>query len=157
MQARICLLLGRPLFLGKIKFLMSLTIQLPGSLEQQIRDNAARQGVSLEKYVTDVLLSDISLKSQSLEQEITEEELLLRIRLTVVPEHELSEYYRLSALNEAGQLGEAEYQKLVSLTHHVEVIHAERMHYVAAWARLRDMSLRQAMSELGLKRYPDEH
>ena len=64
---------------------MSLTIQLPGLLEQQIRDNAARQGVSLEKYVTDVL------------------------------------------------------------------------HYVAAWARLRDMSLRQAMSELGLKRYPDEH
>lgn len=135
---------------------MSLIIQLPDSLEQQVRDNAARQGVSLEKYVTDVLLSDISLKSQSREPEMTEEELLARIRLTVAPERELSEYYRLSALNEAGQLTESEHQKLISLTHRVEIIHAERMRYVAIWARLQGVSLRQALIDLGLKRYSDE-
>jgi hypothetical protein len=31
---------------------MSLTIQLPNSIEQQIRANATLQGISIEKYVT---------------------------------------------------------------------------------------------------------
>jgi len=84
------------------------------------------------------------------EEKIREAELLQRIRLTVVPEAELGEYYRLSVLRQAEQLQEQEYERLISLTHRVEAIHAERLKYVAELAQLRGIPLRQTMSDLGL-------
>ena len=75
-----------------------------------------------------------------------------RIRLTVVPEAELGEYYRLSVLRQAEQLQEHEYERLIRLSHRVEAIHAERLKYVAELAELRGIPLRQAMSDLGLSR-----
>jgi hypothetical protein len=129
---------------------MSLTIQLPSSLEQRIRDNAVRQGIPLENLVAQILASGINKLDLDEEEKIREAELLQRIRLTVVPEAELGEYYRLSVLRQAEQLQEQEYERLFSLTHRVEAIHAERLKYVAELAQLRGIPLRQAMSELGL-------
>jgi iron-sulfur cluster repair protein YtfE (RIC family) len=129
---------------------MSLTIQLPSSLEQRIRDNAVRQGIPLENLVAQILASGINKLDLAEEEKIREAELLQRIRLTVVPEAELGEYYRLSVLRQAEQLQEQEYERLISLTHRVEAIHAERLKYVAELAQLRGISLRQTMSDLGL-------
>lgn len=131
---------------------MSLTIQLPSSLEQQIRDNAMRQGISLEKLIAQILVSGINKFDFQDEKKLRETELLQRIRLTVMPEAELGEYYRLSVLRQAEQLQEYEYERLVTLTHRVEAIHAERLKYVAELAELQGVSLRQAMSDLGLSR-----
>jgi hypothetical protein len=129
---------------------MSLTIQLPSSLEQRIRDNAVRQGIPLENLVAQILASGINKLDLDEEEKIREAELLQRIRLTVVPEAELGEYYRLSVLRQAEQLQEQEYVQLISLTHRVEAIHAERLKYVAELAQLRGVPLRQTMSDLGL-------
>lgn len=129
---------------------MSLTIQLPSSLEQRIRDNAVRQGIPLENLVAQILASGINKLDLDEEEKIREAELLQRIRLTVVPEVELGEYYRLSVLRQAEQLQEQEYVRLISLTHRVEAIHAERLKYVAELAQLRGVPLRQTMSDLGL-------
>ena len=129
---------------------MSLTIQLPSSLEQRIRDNAVRQGIPLENLVAQILASGINKLDLDEEEKTREAELLQRIRLTVVPEAELGEYYRLSVLRQAEQLQEQEYERLISLTHRVEAIHAERLKYVAELAQLRGVPLRQTMSELGL-------
>jgi hypothetical protein len=129
---------------------MSLTIQLPSLLEQQIRDNAVRQGISLENLVAQILASGINRLDLEGDQKIREAELLQRIRLTVAPEAELGEYYRLSVLRQAEQLQADEYERLVGLTHRVEAIHAERLKYVAELARLRGISLRQTMADLGL-------
>jgi len=129
---------------------MSLTIQLPSSLEQRIRDNAVRQGIPLENLVAQILASGINKLDLDEEEKIREAELLQRIRLTVVPETELGEYYRLSVLRQAEQLQGQEYERLISLTHRVEAIHAERLKYVAELAQLRGVPLRQTMSDLGL-------
>ncbi|WP_353482864.1 hypothetical protein [Haliscomenobacter sp.] len=129
---------------------MSLTIQLPSSLEQRIRDNAVRQGIPLENLVAQILASGINKLDLDEEEKTREAELLQRIRLTVVPEAELGEYYRLSVLRQAEQLQELEYERLISLTHRVEAIHAERLKYVAELAQLRGVPLRQTMSDLGL-------
>jgi len=129
---------------------MSLTIQLPSSLEQRIRDNAVRQGIPLENLVAQILASGINKLDLDEEEKIREAELLQRIRLTVVPESELGEYYRLSVLRQAEQLQEQEFERLISLTHRVEAIHAERLKYVAELAQLRGVPLRQTMSDLGL-------
>ena len=131
---------------------MSLTVQLPSSLEQQIRDKAMRQGISLEKLIAQILASGINKSNFGDEKEFREAELLQRIRLTVLPEAELGEYYRLSALCQAEQLQENEHESLVRLTHRVEALHAERLKYVAELAKLRGVSLRQAMFDLGLSR-----
>ncbi len=131
---------------------MSLTIQLPSSLEQQIRDNAVRQGISLEKLIAQILVSGINRFDFEDEKKLREADLLQRIRLTVVPEAELGEYYRLSVLRQAEQLQEHEYERLIRLSHRVEAIHAERLKYVAELAELRGIPLRQAMSDLGLSR-----
>jgi iron-sulfur cluster repair protein YtfE (RIC family) len=133
-------------------FFMSLTIQLPSSLEQQIRDNAVRQGISLEKLIAQMLVSGINRSEVPDEKNIKEADLLQRIRLTTLPEAELSEYYRLSVLRQAEQLHENEYERLVSLTHRVEAIHAERLKYVAELAALQGLPLRQVMHDLGLSR-----
>ncbi len=129
---------------------MSLTIQLPSLLEQQIRENAVRQGIPLEKLVAQILASGINKLDSGGDEKIREAELLQRIRLTVVPEAELGEYYRLSVLRQAEQLQEQEYERLISLIHRVETIHAERLKYVAELAQLRGLPLRQTMSDLGL-------
>jgi len=129
---------------------MSLTIQLPSSLEQRIRENAVRQGIPLENLVAQILASGINKLDLDEEEKTREAELLQRIRLTVVPEAELGEYYRLSVLRQAEQLQEQEYERLISLTHRVEAIHAERLKHVAELAQLRGIPLRQTMSDLGL-------
>lgn len=129
---------------------MALTIQLPSSVEQQIRENAVQQGVSLEKLIAQILVSGVNRFNIEDKKELKETELLQRIRLTVMPEAELGEYYRLSALCQAEQLQDQEHETLVRLIHRVEAIHAERLKYVAELARLRGVSLRKTMLDLGL-------
>jgi hypothetical protein len=131
---------------------MSVTIQLPSTLEQQIRENAVQRGISLEKMITQILASGLNKFSVEDEKQLKASELLQRIRLTVVPEMELGEYYRLSALCQAEQLQEHEHENLIKLTHRVEVIHADRLKYVADYAKLQGVNLRQAMADLGLNR-----
>jgi hypothetical protein len=131
---------------------MSLTIQLPSLLEQKIRENAAKQGISLEKLVAQILDSGINRFKITDDKELKESELLQRIRLTVMPEAELGEYYRLSALCQAEQLLENEHETLIKLTNRVEIIHAERLKHISNLAKLRGNSLRQTMIDLGLNR-----
>lgn len=99
-----------------------------------------------------MLVSGINKFDLTDENKLREVELLQRIRLTVVPEEELGEFYRLSVLRQAEQLQENEYERLVSLTHRVEAIHAERLKYVAELAALQGLPLRQVMADLGLSR-----
>jgi len=130
---------------------MSLTIQLPTSIEHQLRDHARREGLSLERFVTNILVSGISVEKPLPREMWTEAELLRRVHLTVSPE-ELEEFYRLSDLRRKEQLSEVEYEKLVALTHRVEIAHAERMKYVVALSKLWEKPLAVTLSELGIKR-----
>lgn len=130
---------------------MSVTIAFPPPIEKRLRDGAARQGVSLEQYITQVVLSGLSGSNQSDADELSEDELLRRIQLNVQP-HELDEYYRLAALRKAEQLSENEYEKLLALTDKIEIAHAERMKYVVALAKLRGISLEQIMVDLGIQK-----
>jgi hypothetical protein len=131
---------------------MSLTIQLPSSIEQQIRENASLQGLSLERYVAQTLLSGLSKTPKNKGKKLLKEEDLLQlVRLNVQPS-ELEEYYRLIKSKENGTLTEVEYVDLISLTNRVEIAHAERMKYVIQLANLRGMSLEQTFLDLGLQR-----
>ena len=130
---------------------MSVTLAIPPTIEQQLRDDAARQGVSLEQYITQVLISGLSGSNQPDADELNEDELLQRIQLNVQPK-ELEEYDRLVERRKAEQLSNAEYEKLLILTNRIEIAHAERMKYVVALAKLRGVSLEQIMLDLGIQK-----
>ncbi|MCB0534415.1 MAG: hypothetical protein KDD14_19600 [Saprospiraceae bacterium] len=130
---------------------MSVTLAIPPTIEQQLRDDAARQGVSLEQYITQVLMSGLSGSNQPDADELSEDELLQRVQLNVQPK-ELEEYDRLVERRKAEQLSNAEYEKLLILTNRIEIAHAERMKYVVALAKLRGVSLEQIMLDLGIQK-----
>jgi hypothetical protein len=130
---------------------MPVTIAIPPTIEQRLRDYAARQGVSLEDYIAQMLISEFSGSNRQDVANLPEDQLLQRVQLEVYP-LELEEYYRLIELGKRECLTEAEQARRIELTHRVEIAHAERMKYVAAPARLRGISLEEMMMELGMQK-----
>ena len=130
---------------------MSLTIELPISVERALRKQADQQGVALESYISDLLSSIPTDNFTEQTKERTEVQLLEKIQLNVAPQ-DLEEYYRLSALFKSGQITEAEHEKLLALNDVIEIAHAERIKYVIELANLRNQSLEDVVLELGLKR-----
>ena len=130
---------------------MSLTIELPISVERALRKQAEQQGVALESYISDLLSSIPTDNFTEQPKESTEIQLLEKIQLNVAPQ-DLEEYNRLSALFKSGQITEAEHEKLLALNDVIEIAHAERIKYVIELANLRNQSLEDVVLELGLKR-----
>lgn len=130
---------------------MSLTIELPISVERALRKQAEKQGVALESYISDLLSSIPTDNFTEQPKKHSEVELLEKIQLNVAPE-DLEEYYRLNALFKSGQITDAEHDKLLTLNDLIEIAHAERIKYVIELAKLRNQSLEDIVLELGLKR-----
>ncbi|MCC6463593.1 MAG: hypothetical protein IT260_24195 [Saprospiraceae bacterium] len=129
---------------------MSVTIALPPGVEEQLRDTAAQQGLSIEQYITQVVLSGISGSNQPDAEALSEDDLLQRIQLNIQA-RDLDAYYELVARRKADQLRPEEYETLLALTNRIELAHAERMKYVAALAKWRGVSLEQIILDLGLQ------
>lgn len=136
----------------RIKILkMSLTIELPVTVEQSLRKRAEGQGVSLENYISQ-LLTEINIENpNSQPKKWTEAELLSRVQLNVDPK-DLEEYYRLGDLFQSGEITSEEHEKLLQLNDLIEIAHAERIKYVIELAKLRNQALEDVVIELGIKR-----
>jgi hypothetical protein len=130
---------------------MPITIAIPPKLEQRLRDEAARHGVSVEEYITQMLITSQPDASGPDIHSMTEDQLLQRVHLNILPA-DMEEYHRLIVLRKAERLSPADYEKLLSLTNRIEVAHAERMKYVAALARLRGIPLEKLIAELGIQK-----
>lgn len=130
---------------------MSLTIELPISVEHALRKQAEKQGVALESCISDLLSSIPTDKLSQLPKKFSEFELLEKIQLNVKPQ-DLEEYYRLSGLFKSGQITEVDHEKLLVLNDLIEIAHAERIKYVIELAKLRNQPLDEVVLELGLKR-----
>ena len=132
---------------------MSLTIQLPLTIEQHLRETAIKQGLSLENYVMQILaLKSSSNEGKKRKKGLTENDLLMHTQMNILPD-DLEEFYRLSKLYKSGELTVDEHEKLAYLNDLIEIAHAERMKYVVALAKLRNISLEVVMDDLGIKRH----
>ena len=132
---------------------MSLTIQLPLTIEQHLREHATKQGVSLENYIMQILaLNSRKKESKNRKKDITEQELLIHAQLNVLPK-DLEEFYRLGALFKSGTIADDEYESLLQLNDLIEIAHAERMKHLFALAKLRDVSIETVMHDLGIKQH----
>jgi hypothetical protein len=130
---------------------MSLIIQLPSTIEQNLKENASKQGVTLEDYILQLLVSKgSSKKSKKRNKAWTEDELLMNIQLKIHPK-DLESYHRLTERFNSNTLTEAEHERLLQLHDIIEMAHAERMKYVIALAQLRRQTIEQTMQDLGIK------
>ncbi len=132
---------------------MSLTIELPQSIEQQFRQEATSKGLSLDNYLVQVLkqVAQLSLSPKGTAQkELSEAELLKKINLGI-SEAEWATYKHLIGLLRAERLTEQEHQELIALGDKIEQANAQRLEYLLALSQLRGVSLPKVMADLGIK------
>lgn len=129
---------------------MSVTIQLPATIEQHFRDDASREGISLEGYLTQLLTRNGRRKPAEKDlQNWSEEKLLDHISLNVSLA-DLEEYHRLKILFQEEKLTASQHERLLALSDLMEIAHAERMKYVIVLAQKRGIPLEKMMNQLDL-------
>lgn len=117
---------------------MTLNITLEPEVEARFRDEAAREGLTLEQLTAHRLL---------------EAELLWRIH-TAAPEAETRELHRLLRRRKAGTLTETEQPRLQTLLDAREQRGAQRLQDLGKLAHLRSLPIRQLMEQLGIHPLP---
>ncbi len=130
---------------------MSIILNLPTTIENQLKALANQQGISLERYALQLLASTMGKKERQKKQKaLTEAELLQRVELGVLPE-DLEDFHRLKALFDAKIITEPERQRLIQLNDIIEIAHAERLKFVLELAKLKGVSFDDMMTTLKLK------
>jgi hypothetical protein len=130
---------------------MSLIIQIPVTTEHYLRENANRQGMSLEDYISQLLTeTSVSAFSKKGKKTLSEIELLQKVQLDIQKD-DLREYNRLKNLLKLGEITEQEREKLIQLNDLVEIAHAKRMQFILQLAQLRKVPLDSVLMDLGIK------
>ena len=130
---------------------MALTINLPQSIEQELRQDAASKGMSLDSYFLRLLKQAATISpSKNVSKASSETELLKKINLDI-SDAEWVNYRHLIGLRRAEKLTEEEHQALILLGDKIENAHAKRMEHLWSLAQLRGVSLDKIMQDLGIK------
>jgi hypothetical protein len=130
---------------------MSLTINLPTSVEQQFRREATVNGLSLDNYVLRLLqqASKISQKPLNSKQYL-ESELLKKINLDI-SEEEWTNYRHLIGQMRAEKLTPQAHETLIALGDKIEIANAQRVKYLFELAELRGISVEKLMKNLKIE------
>jgi hypothetical protein len=130
---------------------MSLTLQLPITIEEQLKRDAAQEGVSMERYILQLLTQNFVKKAaKKTRKSLTETELLKRIALQVAPD-DLEEFHHLKSLFKAENITEIERERLIQLNEIIEIAHAERLKYVLLLANFRGETFDKTLQTLGIQ------
>jgi hypothetical protein len=130
---------------------MSLTIELPTSIEQQFRQEATSKGLSLDNYLVQVLKQVAQLSQLKVAQKpLSEASLLKKINLGI-SDSEWATYKELIVLRREERLTEQDHEKLIALGDKIENANALRMQHLLALAQLRNVTLPQLIADLGIK------
>lgn len=129
----------------------TITLVLTPELEQQLRDEAAKQGLDPSHYIVNTLknrlhspLRDVSHLSKA------EADLLQKINLGLPPET-WERYYALIAKRRAETLTPEEQATLIQISDQIEQANARRIQDLLELASLRGTSLEAVMQELGIE------
>jgi len=127
---------------------MSLTIQLPSKLEEQLREHAAKEGLAPEGYVLKVVQNSLKLPAQMPDREA---ELLKKAELGISPDF-WEEYDKLIEKRMAETITPSELKRLIKMTDKVEEANARRMPYLIELAKIRNVKLEVLIKQLGVHR-----
>jgi hypothetical protein len=130
---------------------MGLTINLPQSIEQQFRQEAASKGVSLDNYLLRLLKQAATLtQPQGVARPLSETDLLKKINLDI-SEVEWANYRYLIGQRRAECLTEQEHKTLIALGDKIEMANTKRLKYLIDLAQLRGVSLEKLTNDLAIK------
>jgi hypothetical protein len=130
---------------------MTLNIDLPQVIEQQLIQEAFQKGIPLDHYLATVLKQVVyKSRRQKAKRNLSESALLKHINLSVTS-GEWVEYRRLIALRHAETISAIEYAHLIALGDKIEAANVQRLKYLVQLAQLRQVSLQKVMNDLGIK------
>jgi len=136
---------------------MTLTLELPGPLDQRIRDRAAELGRDPETLVADLVRNHFSNELAFPLAALTGEETRWFKQVNEVPPSGVRERWReLDGLRRAGQLNDDQQEEMTQLYDQIEANHARRIEAAAALARLWQVSLDAVLDRLGLHPMDDD-
>ncbi len=127
-----------------------ITLQLPPELEQQLRAEAAKQGIHPDRYILNTLQDRLqaSLRPQTALPK-AEADLLEQINLGLSSDT-WEEYHHLIAKRRAATLTEAEHTRLIAISDDIEQANVPRVRALIALAELRGTEVTTLMQELGI-------
>jgi len=133
---------------------VTITIELVPELEKQIKEAAAKAGLSVDAYILESVTQRLPVKrpqkngiSHLSKQE---SDLLQKINQSLA-QIEWLRYRELIKKRQAETLTAAEQQALIALSDQIEQANAKRIGYVAELAAVRKTTLPALIKELGLK------
>ena len=138
---------------------MSLTLKLEPTLEQQLREQAARRGLEPGTYAVEAIQERIRLDSRPPARLGREESELLSQIGAGLPELTWGRYDHLIAKRRDESLTSEEHEELIRLTNLIEEDHARRIAALGKLARLRNVPLQALALQLGItpRRRGTEH
>ncbi|TVQ18811.1 MAG: hypothetical protein EA367_13695 [Leptolyngbya sp. DLM2.Bin15] len=127
-----------------------ITLQLPPELEQQLRTEAAKQGIHPDRYILNVLQDRLqaSLHPTPALSKV-ETDLLEQINLGLSSDR-WEDYHRLIAKRRAATLTETEHARLIAISDDIEQANVSRIRALIALAQLRGTDISTLMQELGI-------
>ncbi len=129
---------------------MSLTINLPTLVEQQFRQEAATNGLSLDTYLQRLLQQAANISRKQNAKQLSESQLLEKINLEI-SEAEWTSYRHLIGLMREETINEKEHETLIALSDKIEIANAKRVKYLFELAELRGISVEKLMKDLGIR------
>jgi len=128
---------------------MSITIQINPAIEKQLREKAAKKGVGLDSYLAQALeyFAQADIPADFKPQE---SELLKNIDLGFSAAF-WDEYKSLVQKRQSERIENEELERLIEMTRQVERANVKRMESLVTLARLRKVSLRELMQQLGIR------
>ena len=130
---------------------MSVTIDLTPDLESQLRAEAARQGLDPDAFVVKTLresLGPVVAGDSCISQ--AESQLLLEIN-TGLDQETWRRYKELKEKRRAETLTRDEQKKLIEISDQIERQNARRVGCLAEIARIRKVTIRELMQQLGVE------
>jgi hypothetical protein len=130
---------------------MSLTINLPPELEQQLRHAADREGTDPGTYLVQVVARALAAAGSGSPAllPVGEGSLLQEINLGISVES-WERYHQLVELRRAETLTEVEQRELITLSDQIESANARRVEQLALLARQRGTTVWALRAELGI-------
>ncbi|HRI61910.1 MAG TPA: hypothetical protein PK228_19360 [Saprospiraceae bacterium] len=131
---------------------MSITIQINPSLEKRLREKANHAGVGLDNLIEQVLetWSEAPLPGGSNPEKSTENKLLQKINSTGFSDDFWVEYKMLIQKRQREAIEKEELARLIKMSDRLEKANVQRMKYLIELSRLRNVSVRELMHQLGI-------
>lgn len=134
---------------------MTVTLDLPPELEEQVRAEATRRGIAPTDVIIGALREVLRKGPPAPRLSRAESELLQRINAGP-PEDTWREYHGLLAGRRSGKLTAREQARLVELSDEIEAANVPRIAALIELARLRGTTLDELMGTLDIRPRPHE-